>query len=174
MAQEIPLTHGKVAVVDDEDARILSKHSWYSVFRGKSWYAFRQVNGREVRMHRLIMGAPEDREVDHFDGNGLNNQRSNLRIATVSQNQGNATCRSDSSGFKGVTQHKNRWVARCCTGKTRQYLGRFSTPEEAARAYDDAARKKWGEFACVNFPRPGERSALTGQIEPMPEPAAAK
>lgn len=171
MATEIPLTHGQFAIVDDADVWIASVCSWYAELRGRTWYVPGYLRGRKVRMHRLLMGASDEHEVDHFDGNGLNNQRRNLRMATVAQNQGNAVRRSDSSGFKGVSRlrrSKSRWVARCRTGKTRTYIGSFSTPEDAARAYDDAARQKWGEFACVNFPRPGERSALTGKIEPEP------
>jgi len=93
-------------------------------------------------------------EVDHEDRNYLNNQRSNLRLATKSQNQANSNLRIDStSGYKGVTWHVRimRWQAKIQVRKTRIFLGYFKTPEEAARAYDKAAKRYFGEFANLNF-----------------------
>lgn len=108
-------------------------------------------------MHRQIMGLPQSRtpHVDHRDGNGLNNQRANLRIASVSQNHGNTRKpRSGRNRFKGVTRstHGKPWQAQLKIAGHHYFLGRFDTEEEAARAYDVAAREHFGEFALANLP----------------------
>lgn len=109
-------------------------------------------------MHILLMGR---KLVDHIDGCGLNNTRSNLRLATAGQNQANRRIAArNAAGFKGVVAHRGRWRAQINTNRTRVRLGLFDSREEAARAYDDAARAAWGEFACVNFPQGAESGAL--------------
>jgi len=102
-------------------------------------------------MHCLIMGL---KGIDHIDHDGLNNQRSNLRPATGSQNNANQRSHlTGSSQYKGVSYYKpaGRWSASLRTQQQIIYLGRFGTEEEAARAYDTAAREIWGEYACLNF-----------------------
>jgi hypothetical protein len=101
------------------------------------------------------MGEPEGLQVDHEDGNGLNNQRSNLRIASPTQNQGNARRRKDNtSGYKGVSWYRrtNKWKAHIRVDKKLRHLGYFIDLTDAARAYDAAALEHFGEFAHLNFP----------------------
>src|SRR5690606_21975431 len=106
-----------------------------------------------VPMHRQIMGFPEGMEVDHIDRDGLNNRRSNLRLATHHQNAYNAQKRKSRSGFRGVTWYApyQKWVAVIMHQGKKHYLGYFDDPADGGRAYDEAARKLHGEFATLNF-----------------------
>ena len=100
-------------------------------------------------MHRLLSGAVAGQSVDHKDRNSLNNQRENLRIANESQNGANTGLRANStSGLKGVCWDK--WTSRWMVSVGHKYIGRFDTPEEAARAYDVKAKEMFGEFASTN------------------------
>ncbi len=108
-----------------------------------------------VLMHRQITGASQEEQVDHRDRNGLNNTRENLRIASSQQNAFNRGKRNGE--FKGVSKCRRKWRARITIDGKEEYLGVFSTPEEAARVYDRRARELFGEFAVVNFPKGGER-----------------
>lgn len=108
-----------------------------------------------IKMHREILGVPEGVQVDHRDGNGLNNQRYNLRQATHVQNGGNRRKFKGQSKFKGVRAPqtpKNGWRATIREGDKAVNLGTHETEEEAARAYDRAAKEKWGDYARLNFP----------------------
>jgi hypothetical protein len=153
----IPLTQGKVALVDDEDYEWLSRWKWYAILNGHTWYAARKdCSGdrpRAVSMHRQIMGEPEGK-VDHIDGDGLNNQRGNLRLATDPQNLWNSRKRRGSSKFKGVywTKRNKRWRAAITHLGVKKHLGYFDSEEAAARAYDRAAKEFFGPFARLNFP----------------------
>jgi len=140
--------------VDDADYPALSLHSWLLTRKRDKHYAITRIHGRYVYLHRMVMGAPILRLVDHIDGDGLNNRRSNLRICTRSQNMGNSRQHCDASGkFKGVYYERNsgRYVAQICCRRRRTKLGRFATPLDAARAYDTAARAAFGDFAKTNF-----------------------
>jgi hypothetical protein len=159
--KEIPLTQGKVALVDDEDYEYLSQWKWWAMKNGKNWYAGRNsrtIDGKRfnVYMHRVIMQAGPGQQIDHRDGNACNNTRSNLRFATHSQNQGNQRRNSiNTSSYKGVTWQKNdkKWVSKINKNKQRYHLGYFDDPIEAALAYDRAAKELHGEFARINFPQ---------------------
>jgi hypothetical protein len=111
-----------------------------------------------VLLHRFILGAAPGTMIDHKNGNGLDCTRENLRLATRSQNQHNAGRRmyagARSSRFKGVHWHRvtGKWVAQIMAARKYHYLGLFIDEEQAARAYDAAARELHGEFAQLNFP----------------------
>ena len=110
-------------------------------------------------MHAFLTGYER---TDHRNGDGLDNRRSNLRDATAGENSRNTRVHLDSaSGLKGVSWYKRsrKWRAHIHVGTKQQHLGYFATAEEAAHAYDDAARELHGEYATVNFPALGERAA---------------
>ncbi len=150
---EIPLTQGKVALIDDEDWPLVAGFKWYAHRNRRTMYV-EHCDGRfNVKLHRLITSAAPGVEVDHRNGDGLDNRRSNLRVATRSQNRCNGITRMNKSGYKGVTvRSSGRCHAVVTVQGRRLFLGSFSTPEDAARAYDAAARELHGEFARLNFP----------------------
>lgn len=160
MTRAIPLSRGYVATVDDEDyERVISYGPWHvDIPRGKHTAYARKtltVDGRKttIKMHVFILGVSG---VDHANGNGLDNRRANLRAATNAQNSANRRRRSDNtSGFKGVSFHRRsrKWQAYACQGGKQNHLGYHATAEQAARAYDEAARELFGPFARLNFPQ---------------------
>jgi len=161
MTKEIPLTQGQVALVDDDRFEELNQYGWFAHYyrNTKSFYAQRHLptllgKRKIILMHRVIMNAPEGMLVDHKDRNTLNNQVHNLRICTNSQNASNSGKQSDNtSGYKGVTKPKwGGWRAAIKVNGKTIYLKKWKTKEEAARAYDEAAKKYHGEFASLNFP----------------------
>jgi hypothetical protein len=156
MAREIELTQGKVALVDDADYECLNRLKWYAVCNHGHYYAYREMSkDKFMLMHRLILNAPAGLFVDHRDGDGLNNQRDNLRLATNSQNLFNrGKTKLNTSGYKGVSwnDRKKRWMVRVEANGQSHFVGYFDDPEEAASAYDVAARELHGEFAFLNFP----------------------
>lgn len=161
----IPLSKGKVAIIDAEDAKRVNQHKWCATVtkRGR-WYAKRKVvrDGKATSemLHRFIMNCPKGFEVDHINNDGLDNRRENLRLCTRSQNNGNR--RLTTIKFKGVSWERKSKSWRASIGKdyVNYELGRYKTAEEAAEAYDRAARRLYGQFARVNFPEDGERKAL--------------
>ena len=153
----ITLTRGLSATLDDEDFKFINKFNWcIRTNRGGHYYAVSKIGGKIVYMHRLIMNAKLGEAIDHIDGNGLNNTRSNMRLATQSQNKMNSIkSRRNTSGFKGVSychdKHRNRpWRALIRFSNRLIHLGHFETSEEAAIAYNRAALKYFGEFAKTN------------------------
>ena len=156
----ILLTNGFEAIVDDEDYERLSEYKW-------SYDGSTAKRVGNITMAQEVLQT--DEMIDHKHGDRLNNQKSNLRVCTPSQNQQNQrkTKKITSSKYKGVNFQfiGNKWIARIGVqdifGKqTCLYLGSFSIEEEAAKAYDEAARHHHGKFACLNFPEEGERSCL--------------
>lgn len=155
----VSLTRGKVALVDDADFEAVSKFKWRAAKRGKRIYAVRSLrnpDGKETNpyLHQFLM--PGLACIDHRDGDGLNNQRENLRPATHQQNQQGFKRKrlGMTSLFRGVSWHASRkkWVSQIMTGGKHVFFGRFDSETEAARAYDSAARKHFGDFAAPNFP----------------------
>jgi hypothetical protein len=151
--REIQLTQGKVALVDDADYAELMAFKWRALKQTSGvdrWYALRSIRKRNVLMH---VHLTEYSRTDHIDGNGLNNQRANLREATKQQNGFNYRSSSGVSCFKGVSPYPydvSRWRAGIRLNGVRQHLGIFDTEEEAARAYNQAATEQFGEFAYLN------------------------
>jgi hypothetical protein len=160
--KEIQLSQGKIALVDDEDYDTLSEYKWYANrVAGKHWYATRRGKkgeGDRVRMHNQIL---DTLGVDHIDGDGLNNQRSNLRPATQQQNSRNRRPIGGKSQYKGVTwnRHIEKWTAKIWIDYKCIYLGSYKTEREAAVAYDNAAIKHFGEFAKLNLQATNEEGA---------------
>jgi hypothetical protein len=158
--RKIYLDEGKWTILDPDDYYLFARFKWCIGGYKDKYYAVRsQIIGPEdiriVRLHRLIMNAPDGVLVDHINGDSLDNRRSNLRLATHSQNQYNKRkAKNTSSRFKGVYFRKNRgkWIAYIVAGK-KIWLGSFYSEIEAARAHDQAAMKYHGEFAKLNFPQ---------------------
>lgn len=159
----VVLTRGMVALIDLADAELVGRHLWHAYQnRDGAWYARTNTpwgtRPASIRMHRLIMGLGSGRDVhvDHIDGNGLNNRRSNLRPASPSENMMNrGAVRGSTSPLKGVSLHREtgKWRAHIAAGGSGRWLpGLYSDPVEAAHAYDSAARELHGEFAVLNFP----------------------
>jgi hypothetical protein len=157
--KEITLTNGMTALVDDEDYEKLTKINWYYRREG---YAVGNLPSPEkgvypkVLMHRYILDAPKGTQVDHINGNKLDNRKENLRIANASTNKANDGLRStNTSGHKGVTKasgsrKRKPWVAQIKVNYEHIHLGYYATTEEAAKAYNEAALKYFGEFAKLN------------------------
>jgi hypothetical protein len=157
--REIPLTQGLVALVDAADYEWLIQWKWYAQKTISTWYAARNSSRGGTRifvlMHRAIMLPEPDQLIDHRDMNGLNNTRANLRFATKHENMRHTGLTTrNTSGYKGVSWSKkgNRWFATIQINSKTKFLGNYLTPEEAARAYDVAAKEAFGEFAWLNFP----------------------
>lgn len=155
--KKIKLTQNKYALVDDSDFEKLNKFKWFPDKGGNTFYVVRNSKDskgkhKKVRMHQEIMKTPRGMETDHRDGNGLNNQRKNLRICTKSQNQHNrGKYQCNTSGFKGVSWHKNKekWESQIRVDGTLKHLGSFLNKIEAYEAYCKACIKYHKEFSRI-------------------------
>ncbi len=155
---KIPLTQGKVALIDDEDYTIVNLFKWYAKKAGNNWYAMTKTGLKEKQvnllMHRLIMNLKPNERGDHKDNSGLNNQKANMRKCTHSQNNRNSKkYKNASSIYKGVSWHKRdrKWRARTTLNGKAIWLGSFKSEVEAAKAYDKFAKKNYGDFSNLNF-----------------------
>ena len=161
--KQIELTKGYFAIVDDDDFERLSQHKWTAMVTGqniKRVYAYRRTEWdnanrrwmKSILMHREIMQAVDGLDVDHINHDTLDNRKENLRCATRSQNLANNRRARGETGMRGVVRTQRRekepYQVMCRT----KHIGRFLDLYEAARAYDSAALKEFGEFARLNFP----------------------
>jgi len=159
--KEIELSLGRLVWIDDSEFEFLNQWRWRARRYNQNWYAEREefISGkrRKITMHRAIMGIIDKTvEIDHRDGNGLNNQRSNLRIATHSQNRQNRKRQlNNTTGFIGVYWHKKRkeFRAQIKVDGKKIHHGKFASAIEAAKVRDAIAIKLHGEFAVLNFPQ---------------------
>lgn len=161
--REIPIHSrkypGLFALVDDADYELVNAYRWFvrwSTSRNRRVpYATARIPGDSkhmISMHRLVTGNPQ---TDHKNGNGLDNQRHNLRPATDAENMRNRRKLAGTSHLKGVywDRRRSKWHAAISVGKSRYFLGYHDDEEEAGRPYDAAAAKHFGEFAWLNFPK---------------------
>lgn len=159
--KKIKLTQNKFALIDNEDYRLISKYKWCAVNNHN--YTYYALSGcwnkqtkkvKQIRMHRLIMGITDPKiQIDHINGNGLDNRKKNLRVCNNSQNHMNQEKRKFcSSRFKGVYWYKllNKWRARIYMNGKSKDLGHFDNEIEAAKVYNEAAIRYFGEFAKLN------------------------
>ena len=158
--RSIPLTKGKLVTVEPKDYEEQTVHKWYAK-RGNSrkkqtrYYAARSTKGKTVFMHREIMRCPEGMEVDHINGDTLDNRKANLRICTRADNTYNSRSRIATSLYKGVSFHNltKKWAAQISYKHKKRHISLFEHQVRAAKAYDDRAKELFGEFAYLNFPK---------------------
>lgn len=155
--KEIKLLKGLVALVDDEDFERINAFKWSFHKEGRSEYAVSSIKienkYKQFRMHRMILSISDPKVfVDHIDGNGLNNTKANLRLATHKQNSRNYSklFSTNTSGFRGVRFDKRQktkpWKCTIKFENKNVHLGYFISAEEAAKAFDKAAKELFGEF----------------------------
>ena len=155
--RRIPLTQGKYAIVDAEDFEELSRYKWHFAM-GYAARKYRSEKGQTTtHMARMLLGLEigDPLQADHINHNGLDNRRCNLRIVTVTQNQQNQNSRTGTSRYKGVYFNKRPgrtkpWVAQIKIKAKNTYLGMYAAEIDAAKAYNAAAEKHFGEFAKLN------------------------
>jgi hypothetical protein len=157
-----------VCLIDTQDYALVKGYRWsaYKDHHGKTHYVETNIRGdgsvnTSIAMHRILL--PELDEIDHENGNGCDNRRSNLRAATHSQNVANRVkWKSSSSRFLGVYRRKDqkRFRAQITVRGTRINLGSFLSEDDAARGYDTKSREAFDEFARLNFPAAGEQAAV--------------
>jgi hypothetical protein len=155
--KEIKLTQGKIALVDDEDYEYLNQFKWRTVKGANTYYAQRmgRINGKRIsiQMHNIILKPVDGLECDHINHLGFDNRKENLRNCTRSQNCMNAISHGEIE-YKGVNRahsKKEEYQARIMYHGRSYFLGHYKTKEDAAKAYDFAAKKYFGEFANLNF-----------------------
>ena len=159
---KIELTQGYSALVDPRDIGRAARFNWSASKTRWTVYGIRREgDGKSIYLHRFILGEdfelPGEIQVDHANGDGLDCRRVNLRLCTSKQNAQNRAglLRETTSKFKGVMRRGDRWIAQC----RGERLGTFDDEIAAAAAYDRTAREQYGGFACLNFPKDGERGA---------------
>jgi hypothetical protein len=152
---EVPLTKGKIALVDAHDYQKKVKQFkwfWDKHYANRTCFCQGKRNKHNIRLHRYILSAREGEQVDHINGNTLDCRRENLRICTSAQNNMNRRKQPNVSGYKGVHKTRgNKWIAHITFNRKMRHIGQFSTAEEAAKAYDKKAKELFGEFAKLNF-----------------------
>lgn len=147
--KKIPLTQNKFAIVDDDDFEYLSQFSWHFQSRG-----YAASNSKKL-MHRVICNPEPKQQIDHINGNKLDNRRSNLRLCSNSQNHMNKpkSHQKTSSKYKGVywCKHKKKWRVTVKFNKKKIHIGDYKNEKDAGMAYNNAAINIFKEFACLNM-----------------------
>lgn len=146
----VSLSRGLEATIDKSDIEIVAGYRWSTLINSRTGhaYAVRYEKQKCFLMHRVLLGAPGHLHVDHADGDGLNNRRSNIRLATQSQNMANSVLvRRNKLGVRGVRKKKGKFRAEISHDNKTVHLGYYDTAEEASAAYKGAAKLLWGEFA---------------------------
>lgn len=159
MTKQIFLTQNKIALVDDDDFDYLNQWKWCALHMHKTnWYAVRsssRIDGKSktVLMHRLILDVPKNLVIDHLNGDGLDNRRGNLRICTSRENSRNKKIqKNNTTKYKGVSRFNDKkYQVKIKVDGKLLHLGLFENLLDAARAYDKAASKYYGEFANLNL-----------------------
>lgn len=141
--------------VDQSDVDLISRYSWCIAKRSDKLYCAARIGGKVILMHRFLLGlSDKDNIVDHKDGNGLNNIRSNIRVCTHSQNLMNRAMgrKTRKSLFKGVywIANRSKWLSYISVNGVRSYGGVFINQIDAARSYNQLALRLHGEFAKLN------------------------
>lgn len=153
--KEIPLKRGKYALVDNEDFERLLKYKWFYTNGYAMRTGYNEENKRSfpIYMHREIIKPTGKKEIDHINGNGLDNRKNNLRICFHAENRRNGMkYKNNTSGYKGVNWYKkySKWRAKICVDYKTIHLGYFKNKLKAVWAYDKAAQEYHGEFAKLN------------------------
>jgi len=161
--RRIPLTQRQYALVDPDDYYRLICYKWSASKWHNTFYAVRSQGKKQIKMHRQIMNPPPYMVVDHFDHNGINNTKTNLRVCTPLENAANQKPRTDGSSiYKGVCWNKRDrvWDVRLRHNGRNLYIGSFHDQLTAAKAYDNAAKTLKGPFAQLNFPERSEAPSV--------------
>lgn len=141
----IPVSNKWFAIVDEEDYPLVSLYNWSN----SNGYAVSRIEGRKTRMHRFILKVEDPTvEVDHINHNTIDNRRVNIRLCSGTENRRNMKKRN---GYKGVSRHRKKFMSKITVDRKQIYLGLFNTEIEAAKAYDEAAKKHHKAFAHLNF-----------------------
>ncbi len=154
----IPLTQDKYTIVDKEDYKLVKEYSWFALKSRGTFYACRNITNDygfqlTTSLHNILCTPPEGLQIDHIDGDGLNNRQNNLRIVTYSQNCMNRRKSiGKSSKYKGVSYRKDRssWISYIRVNSTLIYIGYFHSEVDAAKAYNRVAAIHFGEYAYLN------------------------
>jgi hypothetical protein len=160
--RRIPLSQGKYAIVDPDDYERIYKHKWYISKRGNTYYAVRGQWSPLLRkrltisMHREVIDVPDDLYIDHINHHGWDNRKANIRPATAAGNARNARYPkiNTSSKYRGVWYNRQtkKWRATIVVNRKRKQIGYFRDEIDAAKAYDNAAKRYYSDFAILNFP----------------------
>lgn len=155
--KKIKLTQGKYTIVDNIDFEWVNSFKWYAKKQGEKSKVARNITNKKgtqdtVLLHRIIMKCPKGMEVDHIDGDPLNNQRKNLRLCTKKQNRQNkGFSKNNQSGYKGVTLHRNVYEVYVRKNNRHTFVGSHKNKHEAAKIYNKEAKKVFGKFSKLNI-----------------------
>lgn len=152
---KITLSQGKFSLIDEEDFERVNQYKWHLFKSSNKEYAATnmKINGKVkvIKLHRFLLNAPKGIEVDHKNGDGLDNRKINIRLCTDAENSHNRKISKNKSGYKGVFIRPNgKCFAYISVNNKRIHLGEFTNPKDAARTYNKAALKYHGEFANLN------------------------